>query len=103
MKNDSQQISANEINKFLYCPYQWYYERLYGSLHIRALYKERNQKLNLTDTASSNFKKGQDFHNSYEEYTKPPGRGLKTLKRIAVAVAIIAGVVCGYLFYMYFL
>ena len=23
-------ISAHEINKYDYCPYQWYYERLYG-------------------------------------------------------------------------
>ncbi|MCL2565119.1 MAG: hypothetical protein FWE24_04830 [Defluviitaleaceae bacterium] len=104
MKNDSKFISANEINKFLYCPYQWYYERLYGMMHIRGLYKERNQKLGLEDTAYSNFKKGLDYHESYED--KPSdssGGGLRLLRRVAIVIAIISGIICGYLFYHYFL
>ena len=101
MNNSSRSISANEINKFMYCPYQWYYERLYGAIHIRALYKERNQRLGLKDTALSNFKKGQAHHASYG--SGGSGRGLRVLKWIAAAVAIIAGFICGYLFYSYFL
>ena len=31
-------ISAHEINKYDYCPYQWYYERLYGRAELRRLY-----------------------------------------------------------------
>ena len=30
-------ISAHEINKYDYCPYQWYYERLYGRAELRRL------------------------------------------------------------------
>ena len=35
-------ISAHEINKYDYCPYQWYYERLYGRAELRRLYTQRN-------------------------------------------------------------
>ena len=40
-------ISAHEINKYDYCPYQWYYERLYGRAELRRLYAERNARLHL--------------------------------------------------------
>ncbi len=63
--NDSTIISANEINKFVYCPYQWYYERAYGKKHIRMLYNQRNERLGLPDSLQSNFVKGQAFHNKY--------------------------------------
>lgn len=65
MKNDKTRISANEINKFVYCPYQWYYERLYGRKELQQLYKERNELYNLKNTKDSNFKKGLRFHNNY--------------------------------------
>lgn len=102
LHNNSKSISANEVNKFLYCPYQWYYERLYGSAEIRELYKERNERLGLRATAYSNFRKGQAYHAEFE-----PGAGtsnaFKWFRRIAIIVVIIAGFVCGYLFYSYFL
>ena len=34
MDNSSKTISAGEINKFVYCPYQWYYQRLYGNKNL---------------------------------------------------------------------
>jgi len=102
VNNDSKSITANEISKFVYCPYQWYYERFYGTIYIRALYKERNQRLGLTDTTYSNFKKGQEFHNAYGQ-TGPVGLGLKLLKWVSRFIAIVAGIVCGYLFYRYFM
>lgn len=103
MKNDSEFISAGEISKFLYCPYQWYYERFYGSVYIRSLYKERNQKLGLKDTTYSNFKKGLDYHADYDDSAASYGGGLRAFRRIAIIIAVIAGIVCGYLFYRYFL
>ena len=102
LHNNSKSISANEVNKFLYCPYQWYYERLYGSAEIRELYKERNERLGLHDIAYSNFKKGQAYHAEFESAAQA-GRGFKWFVRIAVIVMIIAGIVCGYLFYRCFL
>ncbi|MDD3393439.1 MAG: hypothetical protein PHG19_02190 [Anaerotignum sp.] len=55
-------ISAHEINKYTYCPYQWYYERLYGRKELRRLYHERNEALCLEDDLTSNFTKGLDYH-----------------------------------------
>jgi len=102
MHNNSKSISANEINKFLYCPYQWYYERQYSASLIRELYKERNERLGLEDTAYSNFKKGQAFHSEYRVEAEP-GSTFKYFVRAAIILVIITGIVCGYLFYQYFL
>ena len=38
-------ISAHEINKYDYCPYQWYYERLYGRAELRRLLTETERLL----------------------------------------------------------
>jgi len=62
MKNDSQKISANEINRFLYCPYQWYYTRYYGSKALNESYKALDIQ---TSGHESNFVKGQRFHHNY--------------------------------------
>ena len=55
-------ISAHELNKYAYCPYQWYYERLYGRKELRRLYQERNQRLGLTDSMESRFRRGEAYH-----------------------------------------
>ena len=55
-------LSAHEISKFDYCPYQWYYERLYGRKELRRLYVERNTRLNLEDSLASEFRKGERYH-----------------------------------------
>lgn len=55
-------ISAHELNKYAYCPYQWYYERLYGRKELRRLYQERNQRLGLNDSVQSRFRRGEEYH-----------------------------------------
>ena len=55
-------LSAHEISKFDYCPYQWYYERLYGRKELRRLYTERNERLHLEDSLASRFWKGEEYH-----------------------------------------
>ena len=55
-------LSAHEISKFDYCPYQWYYERLYGRKELRRLYAERNERLHLEDSLASEFRKGEKYH-----------------------------------------
>lgn len=55
-------LSAHEISKFDYCPYQWYYERLYGRKELRRLYVERNTRLQLEDSLASEFRKGEKYH-----------------------------------------
>ena len=65
MYNNDEKISASEINKYCYCQYSWYYERLYGKKYITEMYKERNEKLGLTDKTIHNFKRGVDFHDKF--------------------------------------
>lgn len=55
-------LSAHEISKYDYCPYQWYYERLYGRKELRRLYVERNKRLHLEDSLASEFRKGEKYH-----------------------------------------
>lgn len=60
MYNDSERISAGEINKFTYCPYQWYYERLYGKKFIMQKVKELNP--DYISYADNKFSRGNRFH-----------------------------------------
>ncbi len=62
MSLERKTISAHEISKYDYCPYQWYYERLYGRKELRRLYVERNTRLNLEDSLASEFRKGEKYH-----------------------------------------
>ncbi len=62
VENDKNTISANEINKFSYCPYQWYYERYYGRKELRLLAKQRNEDLGLTDFRQERLLEGNKRH-----------------------------------------
>ena len=70
MDNSSKTISAGEINKFVYCPYQWYYQRLYGNKKLRELVKIRNEYYGYGDSDLSNFNKGVQFHKKYHFHIK---------------------------------
>ena len=88
-------ISAHEINKYDYCPYQWYYERLYGRAELRRLYTQRNARLHLEDSMSANFRKGEGYHQrSYF---------LLRLRRMAwkIAVLLLAAAFGGYVWVKY--
>lgn len=61
----NKKISANEINKFCYCNYQWYYEKIYGISEIRRLNSEYCEKNGIKRGTSKNFARGRKFHNSY--------------------------------------
>ncbi len=62
MSKKNIKISANEINRFTYCPYQWYYGKVYGQKALREKYSalERNES-----PEEGNFKKGLSFHEKY--------------------------------------
>lgn len=81
MENNKKTISASEINRFAYCPYQWYYERVYGRKYIFNLLKERNAKYGYENSELSNFKSGQNYHK--KEYM------CTVFKSKAIKVAII--------------
>ncbi len=81
MKNDNPKISANEINRYCYCPYQWYYKRYYGTTELNKRYKELG-----IDTSShlSHFEKGRLFHKRYYRAYR-----IQTFIRILLIIAIV--------------
>ena len=69
MHNDSSRISANEINRYIYCNYQWYYRRLYGDKVLTKMKKEQNKALGITrDSRTHAFVKGNQFHRHYHRW-----------------------------------
>ncbi len=92
LENDRHKISASEINKFTYCNYQWYYERLYGRKKLRELNSERNKKLGLKSSTYSNFRRGTEFHN--EGYRKM--RMKKLFTKICILIIIV---ICAVLYF----
>ncbi len=87
MHNDSTRISANEINRYVYCNYQWYYRRLYGDAHLTKLKKERNQALGIKrDPRTHAFVKGNKFHLNYHRWYKA-----KKALYLILVVALLIG------------
>ena len=64
MKKKPIKISANEINRFAYCPYQWYYGRIYGQKVLKEKYLAVEKK---EAPYEGNFKRGLHFHEDYYE------------------------------------
>lgn len=68
MHNDSSRISANEINRYVYCNYQWYYRRVYGDKTLNKMKKERNKAMGITtDPRTHAFVRGNKFHRNYHK------------------------------------
>ncbi|MCL2415746.1 MAG: hypothetical protein FWD01_02930 [Defluviitaleaceae bacterium] len=44
---DKKTISASEIGRYIYCNYQWYYEKSFGTAELRRRKKEYLDKLDL--------------------------------------------------------
>lgn len=65
MSKDTKRISANEINRFIYCPYQWYYKRYYGAKELQTQYKALEKPQSKHE---SNFVRGLNHHKRY--YTR---------------------------------
>lgn len=81
MYNSKKTITPSEINKYMYCPYQWYYERMYGAKELRRLKKEAVSSLNITGSSNNRFQKGLRFHKNYMRIYR--------IKRIAMLVGIL--------------
>ena len=61
-KKKNKLISANEINRFVYCPYQWYYKRKYTAKELNEKYKALNKG---KSSAESLFEKGLKHHKKH--------------------------------------
>ncbi len=89
MYNNDEKISASEINKYCYCEYSWYYERLYGKKYIRERHKERNDKLEFRYVTINNFKRGIEFHDKFhDKYINK--RKIKIITRFIVFIILIS-------------
>lgn len=89
MKNNSHKISAHEINRFTYCPYQWYYTRYYGSGTLKAYY----QALDLPPSEQESlFEKGRKFHTRYYRLYRLK-RALQTLLMLSIVGILIWGII----------
>ena len=86
MDKDRHTIAATELSKFDYCPYQWYYERLYGRKQLSAFAAERNRRLGRTDSRQSNFNRGNEFHASVRFES-----GI--LRKAAAVLLLIGGII----------
>lgn len=80
MYNNNERISASEINKFTYCPYQWYYERKYGTKYIRQKFRKANPDYFFDK--ENKFLSGNHFHKFY--------RMKYMIKRVAIIILILA-------------
>ena len=62
MKKSDTRISANEINRYMYCPNQWYYKRVYGAKALNEQYKALGIE---SSQHASHFEKGMHHHKAY--------------------------------------
>ncbi|MHC1747704.1 MAG: hypothetical protein AB9856_04840 [Cellulosilyticaceae bacterium] len=85
MKKQSTRISANEINRFLYCPYQWYYKRTYGNKALQEQYKA----LNISDSNhESYYTKGLKHHAHYHKIYR-----LKKILTGIIITLLVVGII----------
>ena len=88
MHRDKTRISANEINRYIYCNYQWYYRRLYGDAALTKLKKERNKALGIKkDSRTHAFIKGNKFHQRFHRWYKIK----KAIYLILMVILLIVG------------
>lgn len=89
--NDKKEITANEINKYVYCPYQWYYERVYGSSYLREQKSLLNEDKGYNYNERSAFEKGRKFHKYYKIKEI-----IATAVKIIILIAVVIGVAYAY-------
>lgn len=66
MKGQSKEvkISANEINRYMYCPYQWYYKKTYGNKGLQEQYKALGIQ---SSNHENHYTKGMKYHSQYHK------------------------------------
>ena len=56
LKWDRTTISASEVNRYTYCPYQWYFERYYGRSKLFQMSKTKKAEPQIAPTAKTKSK-----------------------------------------------
>lgn len=81
MKKETLMISANEINRYCYCPYQWYYKKTYGQSELNKQYKALKSQ---HSDHENMYVKGTRYHqNYYKQYQ---------MKRLLISIGLLLGV-----------
>jgi len=83
-------ISPSEINKYVYCNYQWYYQRKYGAAELRHRRKVflESQGLDTSFAADNHLQRGKEYHDNFFKR-----RRFVAVLRIIFVLGIIAAVV----------
>ncbi len=79
-------ISAGEVNRYIYCSYQWYYTRIHGDKELRALYRS----LNPGGVENRAFSRGRDFHENFGKHERLKRIALICLKAVVIIAAAFA-------------
>jgi len=67
---DDKTISASEINRYIFCNYQWYYERKYGAAELRRRKKEYLEELGIEPAENGHLQRGLVFHARFGRYRR---------------------------------
>lgn len=92
MKKSPTRISANEMNRYMYCKNQWYYKRVYGAKALNEMYQALDHK---PSEHPEHFKKGLKHHSRYHfRYGLMKGIRIVILALVmaAILIALIKGV-----------
>ncbi|OON99593.1 MAG: hypothetical protein ATN35_11815 [Epulopiscium sp. Nele67-Bin004] len=84
MQDNKKRISASEVNKFTYCPYQWYYGRKYGASNLLRIAKQ-HKNIDTVQKQTNNFERGNKFHSDYHHKYKHE----QVKRTIIIIIAVI--------------
>ena len=99
LKWDRTTISASEVNRYTYCPYQWYFERYYGRSKLfqmsktkkvePTLKKQKTTEKTADKKRAPHLARGRAYHaKEYENFRKKQKIVWAILTLIAVIVVI---------------
>lgn len=67
---DNKSISASEVNRYIFCNYQWYYECKYGAAELRRRRAEYLDEMGIAPNGKSPIQRGLAFHVRFESQRK---------------------------------
>lgn len=91
LEKDTMVITPNEMNKFTYCPYQWYYERYYGAKKLRELAKGKKAAPPAKGAVkrTGNFARGNEFHAQIHKRYKKDAEAFKVRLFFIVVLTLL--------------
>lgn len=88
MKKELVKISANEMNRYMYCSYQWYYKRTYGPGELQKRYKALGIE---SSNHENHYVKGLKHHSRYHHayQAKRIIQGMIAILTLALIVGVM--------------